>query len=134
MNEQEINKDPVIADIATEGSSSREQGEPKNPGILSLTGFGFDQLERTAQEVQRLAVTSFKQTENGFRNVRGDVINIQGAEGIFRLSEISPSLREFHTFLATHSDSVLIRGSANKQEMILAIKEILEELQNRIID
>lgn len=107
--------------------------ESKNPENLELQGLSFAELERAFRETQRLAATSFGQTENGFRNAQGEGIYIREAKGIFKLSEISPSLRDIHTFLATHPNSVLTNGSANKEEMMSAIKNMLEELGNRII-
>ncbi|MFA6296818.1 MAG: hypothetical protein WC663_05665 [Patescibacteria group bacterium] len=106
---------------------------PKNFENLDLQELNFEQFERAFQEIQELASKTFHQNENGFRNVKGEGIYIEKVGNIFKLSEVTPSLKEVHTFLATNANSVLTKGSSDKEEMIQAMKKMIEGLGNRII-
>ena len=101
---------------------------------LDLGKLNFEQLKKTYEEVNKLAAISFSQTENGFRNVRGDVIWIsETEEGVFELRDVSSSLRDIHRLLATEN-SVLNKGSKDKAEIMQAMREVLEKFGNRIIE
>ncbi|MFA6393396.1 MAG: hypothetical protein WCW25_00775 [Patescibacteria group bacterium] len=108
--------------------------EPENLKNAELLELSFVDLEIAYKEIQRLAEVSFGRAENGFRNVQGNGVFMREAEGKFRLSQISPLLKEIHNYIATNPDSVLVKGSAKKEEMLSAIIDMLEKLDYRVIE
>ena len=107
---------------------------------IDFKSFKFEELERVSKEIQRLATTTFHQTEdeneNVFRNVTGDVVAIRGPfkVGVWKLFSLSQSLKDVHGFLCGNPKSVLCKGSTDREEMVKAIRAMLEGLGCRIIE
>lgn len=100
----------------------------------AFEAFTFTELQEAHQELTELAKKTFQQTENGFRNVEGDGIYVQETAKGCKLSEISRELKRVHEFIVTHADSVLAQGAQDKATMMQAIKKMLVELGNRVIE
>lgn len=105
-----------------------------HPEGVDFSGLGFQQLQGAFKTVNILASTTFTRLDNGFVNVMDDGIYIRDMDGTFRLSVVSHSLTQVHLFLATHTESVLTKGSTDKEEMMRALESLLKELGNRIIE
>jgi len=99
----------------------------------ALRGLNFADLKRLHEATARLAATTFIEVENGFRSVNGDGIFIRKQGDVYRLAGFIP-LPSFSLWLSSHPNSVLVRGSVNKDEMLRATREMIEELGNRIIE
>ncbi len=97
--------------------------------------FTFDELQEAHREVTELAKKTFKQTENGFKNIEGDGIYVRETAKGCKLSEISHELKKVHEFIVVEaSNSVLAQGAPDKATMMQAIKKMLVELGNRVIE
>lgn len=104
----------------------------ETPASIDLEKLTFEELGKLAQKANELAKSSFTGTENGFKNIEGGGIFIRQQGSKYVLSEIT--LPEMHQFIATHTDSILVKGSEDKEEMMGALKQMVEELGYRIIE
>ncbi len=100
---------------------------------INLAELSFEELEKLLKETKELARKTFKQVENGFVNAKGEGIYIGKVYDQYKISEASKSIPEFHRFLENNTNPILTRGSSNKEEMMQALKEMIEELEFRII-
>ncbi|HBB38016.1 MAG: hypothetical protein UV82_C0006G0065 [Candidatus Magasanikbacteria bacterium GW2011_GWD2_43_18] len=117
----------------TEGIPTPDHREPRTPES-ELSELSFAELERSHQEIQRLAGNTFTVTENGVKNAQGEGVFIRATEGGFRLSQITPNLGEVQTYLAQNPNTALTRVCTTKEEIIVAMREMLEALGKRIIE
>lgn len=107
---------------------------------IDFQNLNFGELEKVSKEIQKLAATTFHQTsdesDDVFRNVMGDVVSIRGpfGKGIWKLFSVSQSLKDVHGFLCGNPNSVLCEGSTDREEMVKAMRAMLEGLGNRIIE
>ena len=95
---------------------------------------GFDELQGVYQALEGLAMTTFKRQGDFFQSVTGDMVGIKSEDGVYKLSYISPGLKAFHAAMAMSGDSIIARGSADKEEMMQAIEAILKDSGNRVIE
>lgn len=103
-----------------------EKMDPKN--------LSFEELEKLSKEVTELAKSSFKETENGFININGDGLIVIETSGIFKIGSVSSGLADFHRYILHGPNKILEKGCDSKEEIMLAIKKMIEELGNRIIE
>ncbi len=100
----------------------------------------FDASELTFEQLKQaveLARTTFTQTENGFRNVNGDVIEIKESKGVYKIVNFPAQSRcpKLHNeVMFTPEGEIIQKGSPDREEMIAAIKALLEKTENRIIE
>jgi predicted HTH transcriptional regulator len=94
----------------------------------------FGDLKQALELTLELTRTTFHLENNGFRNAKGEGILIGLKDnGLYEITGLNNNLREIHLFLATHNDSILVKGSTNKEEMMYALKEMIESVGFRII-
>lgn len=107
---------------------------------IDFKNLNFEELEKTFQEVRELAATTFRQTsdegDDVFRNVMGNVVSIRWPfkGGIWRLFSVSQLLEDVNRFLCGNPNSVLCKGSTDREEMVKAMRAMLEGLGCRIIE
>jgi hypothetical protein len=123
--------------LGFDGTEPTDQ-EQVTPALESskkdFSELGFDELQTVYEEVERLARTTFKRQGDFLQSITGEMVGIKSDNGVYKLSYISPGLRAFHTAMATSGDSVIARGSADKEEMMQAIEAILKDSGNRVIE
>lgn len=113
--------------------------DSENPEI-DFKNLKFGELEKVSKEIQRLAATTFHQTsdesDDVFRNVMGEVVSIRGPfkGGIWKLFTVSQLSGDVHGFLCGNPNSVLCKGSTDREEMVKAMRAMLEGLGCRIIE
>ncbi|MDD4333486.1 MAG: hypothetical protein PHT51_05255 [Patescibacteria group bacterium] len=109
-----------------------KENNPYSPE--NLEKLGFEELQNTFKITSELAKTTFKRVENGFANANGDGIYIKEGAGGWKISEISNTLKDSHRLVATGDNKILQTGSTDKEELMKAIREMLEATGNRIIE
>lgn len=104
----------------------------ENSKEIDPNNFSFRQLK----EAYELAPTTFTQIEDGFISASGDEIIIGKPGNNFKLKRFPGTNRQdlHREILSESHDSILRTGSPNKEEMINAIKNLLEKTGNRIIE
>lgn len=109
--------------------------DSENPEI-DFKNLNFGELEKTFQEVRELAKNTFHQTEDGFVNALGSGIGVHYNYGRFCISGVSEDLRDVHAYLCSHRPSDVYKGcdTRNKEEVMRAVKAMLEELGKRVIE
>lgn len=107
--------------------------DSENPEI-DFKNLNFGELKKTFQEVRKLATNTFHRTEDGFVNAVGDGIGIYWVYGSFRVHGVSDTLRDVHFFLCTNPHSDALKGSKDKEEVVRAVKAMLEGLGKRVIE
>ncbi|KKU80422.1 MAG: hypothetical protein UY05_C0008G0002 [Candidatus Peregrinibacteria bacterium GW2011_GWA2_47_7] len=114
------------------------EGEHSNPPTQEeLEGLAFTDLQATLVKVRALAATSFRQVDNEFRNVLGEGIIIgepASAGHKYRVTSLDPDLKKIHEFAINHRDSTVVEGAETEEELMQAIRAMLIELGNRIIE
>lgn len=103
-----------------------------SPENQDLTELDFEQLRKAFKNAAELAGKSFKETGNGFKNANGNGIYIARRWESYQICECS--LPEFHNYIVAHPGSVLQTGSPDKETMMQALRKMIEELGNRIIE
>lgn len=108
----------------------------ERPETVGFDKLSFAELSQTLHEVQELAAKTFTQTENGFRNTNGDGIAIGNDNGIFKVVSFSPALKDFNSWAARTSseESIVKKGSPDREAMMTALRQLLLELGNRVIE
>ncbi|MFA6106752.1 MAG: hypothetical protein WC745_03730 [Patescibacteria group bacterium] len=106
----------------------------ENPEKIDLTKLNFQELEAIFNKASELAENTFTEKENGFVNIQRDGIIIMEAEGKWRITRQRPWPKFFETYIMQNATPVFTEGSKNKQELMSAIREAIEQSGNRIIE
>ncbi len=110
------------------------ENQHENPEKMDFNKLNFNELEELSKEVTELAKSSFKQIENGYKNINGDAVTIQETKGVYEISSISSKLSDFHGYVLDSNNEILYGGNIDKEEMMKALKKMIEEFGNRIIE
>lgn len=115
--------------------SENQFEENKNPEKKDPKDMNFEELKSFSKEISDLAKTSFKETENGFVNADNEYVSIikEGGQDVYKITGISDSLPKFHFYVLHGSNKNLEKGYIDKEEMMQAIREMIEKTGNRII-
>jgi len=106
---------------------------PEIPDDLDLEALSFDQLRDVYGKVGNLAEKSFRREGDCFRNMNGTmVVGIQFSRGKYIISTLFGDA--FHNYVTFSDNSVLRSGSLDKEEMILAVEEMIKNLGNRLME
>lgn len=111
-----------------EGSPKPDNIEHESPESLDLSKLNFAQFKETYENISKLAETTFEQTENGFINAKGNGIFVRLEFGIYRISDISDKLQAFHRFITSNPNSVLVKGTPDKEKMMQALRDMINEI------
>lgn len=119
-----------------EGSHENLDGGEGGSEKIDFQKMKFEHLEQALKEVRELAATSFKQSGDEFYNAEGHGMSVSERNGVWRIAGINRSLRRVHEYVGGghRGNPILTQGSSNKEEVIQAVREMLEELGNRIIE
>jgi len=105
-----------------------EGRETFNPADLN-----FDELK----DAYELAHTTFRVTNDGFESIDGDTITIHEIHGVYKVSSFPDSQRRqsFHNE-ALHGPNrdLITKGTKNKEELMAALRAMIEKMGNRIIE
>lgn len=106
---------------------------PEGREAVTLTDLNFNEL-RAAYE---LAHMSFKETADGFESIDGDKIVVREVNGVYKVSGFPDAARrqsfQREALLGSHS-SLIYNGTNNKEELMAALRAMIEETGNRIIE
>ena len=106
------------------------ENQNENSEEINLEKLNFEEL----QQAMELAKRSFKETENGFQNVNGNIISIKEMGDGFKIYDLSDSLTDFHRYILHESNGKLEKSFNDKEELIQEIRKMIEETGNRIIE
>ncbi len=95
---------------------------------MDLNRLGFEELKRVRDDVLAMAPNTFRETEDGFENLQGDSVRIRFIDGLFRVRGDFSTHTPIQFFITTHSESVVLRGSTSREEMMTAIRAMLQEI------
>ena len=98
---------------------------------IKISDLTFKQL----QEARELGLKTLKKTEEGFMNIAGKEIRVDGAEGSYLL--IGCNEKDFpgiERLLLEFENKELLDGSLDKEKMLQKIEEILLSLDYNIVE
>ncbi|MCK5475260.1 MAG: hypothetical protein KAI71_01585 [Candidatus Pacebacteria bacterium] len=109
--------------------------ENKNSETIKPEELDFESLKDFAEEIKKLAETSFKETDDSFENINGYGIFVKKENGKWRIASISDVLKDFQKSLLLFNDYKYLIGKFDtKEELMGEIRKMIEDLGNRIIE
>lgn len=106
---------------------SPEEREAVNPANLN-----FNEL----RAAYKLAHTTFRETAAGFESIDGDKILIGEVRGVYKVVDFPDRGRREsfdHEVLHGSHGGLIQNGTNNKEELMAALRAMIEETGNRII-
>ncbi|MFA6305413.1 MAG: hypothetical protein WC651_01625 [Candidatus Gracilibacteria bacterium] len=124
-----------------EALSISDPTNPDNPKIAELVSQMFNltfmQLMSIRYCANQIAETSFRECPDGFENAKWEKLRIEegeeGTDGVYRLHVKVQRSIPFDRFITNHP-GILQTGSTDKEEMMKAVREMILQLGNRILE
>ncbi|MFA6305172.1 MAG: hypothetical protein WC651_00375 [Candidatus Gracilibacteria bacterium] len=109
------------------------QQSPEEREVVDPANLNFNELSAAYE----LAHTTFRVTEDGFESIDGDKIVVREVNGVYKVRRFPDSTRRqsFHLEALNGPHSHLIKnGTTNKEELMAALRAMIEKTGNRIIE
>ncbi len=55
-------------------------------------------------------------------------------DGVYKIAQISDDLRDFHLYILTRPNEIIHQGSEDKEKIMQALREMIEQTGGRIIE